>query len=208
MARDAHQGGPVERSFLGDAATRIARLLQLGGPLSPAFERKERILPVMLVGDGTLPGMADARGIQFAGSWNQAGGGAQPVLAGVRFQVDCWLDDLRYRSNTAGTEMSLRWSGPTDAAAVTLAALAQVALVRMDRNQAQQAAPVTSFGSNATATPGAGFGTIFRHIPVANVDIVPLVGDGRGWFMAAGSMLWVVHTIAATVTMTVRGRTF
>ena len=206
MAKD---DGTIERSFLGDAASRLARLLQLGGPLSPAFERRERILPVVLVGDGTLPGMADARGIQFAGSINQAGGGAQPVLMGIRFSVDCLVDDLRFRSNTAGTEMSLRWSGASDAAAVTLAALAQTALVTIDRNRAQQAAPVTSFGSNATATPGAGFGIVFRHIPLANIDIpVPLVADGRGWFMAAGSMLWIVHTVAATVTMTIRGRTF
>lgn len=200
------QQDELERSFLGDAASRISRLLSLGGPLTPLFNRRERITPVVLVGDGTEPGMAEARGLQFAGSINVAGGGAQVPIVGFRFQVEAWVDAILYRSNTAATEGSLRWAPSADAAAVTLSALAQTALGLVDRNQVLQAAPVTSFGSNATAPPT---GLILhRIIPAANVDQNYLLND-RPFFVPAGSVLWFTHNvIAATVTATIRGRTF
>lgn len=197
----------LERSFLGDAASRLSRLFSLGGPITPLFNRRREVDAVVLVGDGTLPGMADTRGLQFGGSINQAGGGAQNVLAGWRFGVECWVDSIRYRSNTAGTEASLRFAPPADAANVTLSALAQTALTQIDRGQQLTAAPVTSFGSNATAPP-AGF-ILHRIIPVANVDVEYLPGAGVPLFVAAGSVLWFTHNLVApTLTISIRGRTF
>lgn len=45
--------GRIDRSFLGETALRLGRLLRVGGLISPQFESEEKVQPVVLVGDAT-----------------------------------------------------------------------------------------------------------------------------------------------------------
>lgn len=52
-------------SFLGEMATRLYRLLGLDGQVQTSVD--DTIQPVVIVGDGTQPGMANYRGRRFSG---------------------------------------------------------------------------------------------------------------------------------------------
>lgn len=49
-------GRRIDQSFLGESALRLARLLGLGGLISPQFDSGEKIIPIVKVGDATQIG--------------------------------------------------------------------------------------------------------------------------------------------------------
>ena len=57
-------GKKIDRSFLGEAAIRLSRVFGFGGAVSPEFDSGEKIIPVVLVADGSGPGY---RGQQLRG---------------------------------------------------------------------------------------------------------------------------------------------
>lgn len=71
--------GRMQRGFLGEAALRLARLLELDGLVSPGFDTGESITPVVLVGDATDPGMGSLRNRRFMVAL-RAGAGVMPAL--------------------------------------------------------------------------------------------------------------------------------
>lgn len=76
--------GSLVRSFLGEAALRIQRLLELDAAVSPRFEAGEKIQPVIILGDGDRPGMGGVRGRRFSA----AGGGVMAAGQGAVFRLD------------------------------------------------------------------------------------------------------------------------
>jgi len=55
----------IDRPFLGDAAIRINRSLDISGLISPQFEAGEKILPVLIVDDLQRTGLGAQRGRRF-----------------------------------------------------------------------------------------------------------------------------------------------
>lgn len=70
-------GKRIDQSFLGESAIRLARLLGLGGLISPQFDSGEKLTPVILVGDAT--------GIGYRGSALRQWAYAETVPAAAGF---------------------------------------------------------------------------------------------------------------------------
>jgi len=93
------------RSDFGEAETRLRRLLSLEGLIPMDLSRS--IQPVMLVGDGTLPGMSQARLRRFTvssittgvstGFWLKANNEAGVVIDAIELTVSAAAAALRIR---------------------------------------------------------------------------------------------------------------
>jgi hypothetical protein len=79
VPRGSDQGG-IDRSFLGEAAIRLARLFGISGAISPDFLRGEKILPVVTVGDGLDVGMGGNRGRRWMAGAPSGGVGSFPWI--------------------------------------------------------------------------------------------------------------------------------
>jgi hypothetical protein len=99
----------MTRTYLGEAARRLASVLELEGPVSPEFATGERIVPVVLVGSGLAPGMSQFRGRRFAGALQVAAANH----GGLRADRSLQIDRVLVGSATAGV-LSIRYVGPTD----------------------------------------------------------------------------------------------
>jgi len=92
--------GRMQRGFLGEAALRLSRLLQLDGLVTPQFDTGERITPVVLVGDATIPGMGATRGRRFMVNL-RAGAGANAALRMAADAEPIILEQLVFASSAA-----------------------------------------------------------------------------------------------------------
>lgn len=87
-------GRTYGRSFFGEATTRLARFLGLEGEIPVGLE--EKIRPVMIVGDATLPGYTSFRGRRWGAPGTNAGGqqylATEPVI----------VDGMSFANTTVG----------------------------------------------------------------------------------------------------------
>lgn len=136
---------------LGEVESRMRRLLGLDGLVPLGWDGN--IVPVLLVGDGTLPGMSQTR-LRYWTSSAQAGG----VGTGYWFKAteDLIIDAIEFA--TAGGTFTTRYLGPLEADPVAIA-IADAHLV--DRAQtSNELAPLL----RSAVVAGAGGALIFQSV--------------------------------------------
>lgn len=103
MARDTYG-----QSFFGEITSRLARLLNLEGQVP--IKLQEGVSPVVLVGDGTIPGMAGFKGKRWmANPQGSTAIGIAATVGGDGIIVDGW----HLRDTNAATVISYWWASPT-----------------------------------------------------------------------------------------------
>lgn len=195
------KGERIDRSFLGDAALRLARIFDISGLVSPSFETAEKIMPMVLLGDGTLPGMGGGRGRRFAGAVIQAGGAGAAGI-GIRAQADILIEEIQVSTQTAAQEFLVHFLGVNDADPFLIAT--PTTSVMLDRSlNVTESGPVLT-GAVTPFLIGVAR-TIWRNTLSANspvsVACVP-------FFLQRGAGLTFQGGVAATVDVNFYGRTF
>lgn len=195
MARDDQD---LERSYLGDAASRLARLFQLGGPLTPLFRRREYIQPVVVVGDGTTPGMGENRQRHFGVCGTILAGGTvnhfltsqDVVIERVRFDHEVFA---------VATQLLVSYKGPNDAVGAEVPG-GTLTGGMLDRAGQSEPAPLTQL---VGGTAGARW---MRGNLQAATSVFEFDGE---FFLERRSRIIVVPTGAgSTINYSIFGRTF
>lgn len=94
------------RGYLGELGRRLQRLLGFDGEPGADFDSKA--IPVMLVGDGTLPGYGDQQGRRFVVSFGVIAAGN---MAWMRATSDVIIEKVsvgRYTGGAAATDVEYR----------------------------------------------------------------------------------------------------
>jgi hypothetical protein len=192
----------IDFSFLGDASARLSRFLGVSGQLSPSVNPEPEIIPVVLVGDATLPGYGSQSGRRFL-ACVQSGPSAVGVLVGIKATIDLIVDEVEVEVK-AGGDIRLGYGGPNDADLTTLTTQADGVLI--DRAASKNEIPPMTGGGTTLAGWGS-FPTVQHWYPVAATVGQPLK-ISTGWYMVAGSKLYVGYITAAsqTIAINVRGR--
>lgn len=170
------QGPHTPRSDLADSEPRMRRLLNLEGVLD--LDWSENIQPVVLLDDGTLPGMGRRlRGFTIP----LPGTGGAGSGYWVKFNADFILDRVSLLFGLAGT-YELRYLGPNDADPVAIntncAQLIDRAATSAEVPPIQRSAAVAAGGATAWSTGG-------LTLPPNQMFRIDLT-----WFMVSGSKLW------------------
>ena len=142
--------GDIDQGYLGEAATRLSRLLEVRGLVSPKFHTREDILPVVVLGDATLPGYGDNRLRRFACA-HQTGAGAGIGSTFFRATADLIITRISCFKATAGAStISLIGAATTPP---VVPATADVFF--LDRVQGTEPAPALTGDGDGTALTGA-----------------------------------------------------
>lgn len=109
----ASKPGPserVDRGFLGETALRISRLLDVAGIINPQYNTGERIQPVVVVGDGTGPGMGAQRGRRFRASFQTS------TLLHLTATADVIIEVVQFDIETFAVPLQIivYYKGPND----------------------------------------------------------------------------------------------
>jgi hypothetical protein len=103
MARDTYG-----QSFFGEVTNRLARLLQLEGRVPVKLQ--EGVTPVVVVGDGTIPGMAS-----YSGKRWMAGLTFASTVHGIAASATgpgIIVEQIVLRTSNLGTNVSFWWASP------------------------------------------------------------------------------------------------
>jgi len=180
----------MQRGFLGEAALRLARLLELDGLISPAFDTGQELTPVVLVGDATEPGMGSIRNRRWMANL-RGGAGVQPALRVATDAAPVILDTL-VLSSSAQEIIAIRIHfDNADAATQSNTFLDRV-------NGAIE--PVPGLISTAQATLGTVIGEF--NVALGTPVVIPL-----GFLLSARCSIQFQHG-ATTVVGFIRGRSF
>lgn len=192
-------GQRIQQSFLGEAAQRLARALGLDGLISPQFDSQERIIPVALVADGTVPGSGDHRGRRWAGGTILAGGAQAPRQA-FKATEDVVITALQFSSQTAG-ECTISYLGADEVEPWAIATQGPIFLDRA--RSAGEFAPVLSGGDAA----GVAFGgrIIWRSTILINTPYVVLITP---FLLTAGAKICLTAAVTATADFNIAGYRF
>lgn len=195
--------GRIQKSFLGEAATRIIRALNLDGLVTPDYEPGEKIQPVIIVANGLEAGMSDRRGRRWVAATIIAGGGATHSC-GIKVGEDTVLTAIQLTStDAAGSEYRGFLAGPNDADPF---AMATAGAIWVDRAVVGTEAAPVGIGQ-VTPQVVAGGGNLFRHTSQANANpfsnYLP-----EPVMLFAGSKVWVSSSGIADMRVVFWGRTF
>lgn len=103
-----------ERPFLGDALNRLQRMLGVTGSASPVYEDGSKIVPVVVVGDGTFPGYGAQQLRRFKCSLSGTGAVGQPTNVGFSATRDVIIQRITINWLVANAGFSLRYFGAND----------------------------------------------------------------------------------------------
>jgi len=192
----------IERSYLGEAAAKLSRLLTLSGLVSPKFDLGESITPTVLLGDGTAPGYGDRSGKRWAVGGVAAGGGVGAYL-GIEATGEIVVEGVEFGTNTSG-QFTLRWNTATEAS--PSGAPFPSFVPALDRASNVNLSGPLTFLAQGGAAP-AGVTSRILHMGLATA------GFSTKWthpfHMMRGSRLWMEQSIpAATVYCSFWGRAF
>jgi len=202
------QLGTLPRGPLGDTETRLRNALEQEGPLPLSLDY--RILPVVLVGDATGPGMGERRGRRFMARLGTSTGVAN--VSGIQaITEDVVIDLIQFTVDTqvgiTGVELVIGSIQPTLAFAVVSGKLF------LDRPLSATDAPGIQAGAVAFATFAPAPVTVgLLKVPVngATQDIrlfsVPFGPDG--FLLAKGATIGLRPTGGNTLDGVVFGRSF
>lgn len=193
----------LERSFLGEAATRIGRLLGLGGMLTPKFNEGEGIAPILLLGDGTEPGYGDRSGRRWAIGGVAAGAGVGAYI-GIEATSEIIVEGVGFSTNTAAGQYTLKWNTATEAS--PSGATFPTFVPALDRaSSVNVAAPVLFLAQGGAAPAGVTSRTLWSGLGGLNYPVTFL----HRFHMMPGSRLWLEYsTVAATIYANFYGRSF
>jgi len=190
-------------SFLGELTQRLYRALQLDGVVSCKVD--DTVQPVVIVGDGTAPGMGSLRGRRFKGT--ALGAGAAASAAFFQAIEDVIIDRIT---------VSVGSNAGADAALLALFVNQIGGAVRfapfMDRTlNVTDLAPVTNTGGGGTAVAGfTSAGDIFSidllggagiSVPFAEALTAP-------FFLQAGNGIFLRTGTVRALKLNFEGRTF
>lgn len=99
------------RSFLNEASSRLQRLLNVDGVLSPKIDGEPLLLPVISVGDATDPGNNEYKGRRFAFSYAATGA----LGAAFKATAPLVLTKCVVILSTATGTWRIQYFGPEDA---------------------------------------------------------------------------------------------
>lgn len=192
----------LERSFLGEAATRLGRLFKLGGLLSPKYDEGEAIKAVVVLGDATLPGYGDRGGVRWSVGGVAAGGGVG-AYAGIEAQEDVIVELVSFADNTAACQFTIKWNTATEASPSGAAFAGFVPA--LDRaTSVNIAAPVTALYQGGAAPAAVTARTLWQGIAGLGVWQFPFP-----FLLTKGSRLWVEQSlVASTLYANFSGRSF
>lgn len=94
------------RGYLGELGRRLQRLLGFDGEPNADFDAKA--IPVMLVGDGTLPGYGDQQGRRFVVSFGVVAAGNMAWLRATSDVIIERIGVCRYSGGAAATDVEFR----------------------------------------------------------------------------------------------------
>lgn len=186
------------RGYLGELGRRLQRLLGFDGEPGASFDAKA--VPVLLVGDGTLPGYGDQQGRRFVVS---AGVVAPPNMFWMRATSDVIIERIgvcRYSGGAAATDVEFR-VGPIGLADPY--ALDGAFCFFLDRNVSTGDKPPVVAQTGAAAVAGTFY--IWRRDLLAT-DGEALCGSVP-FCLAAGQVLCIANPPAGGFFVTVYGRT-
>lgn len=189
----------LEQSYLGDAESRLSRALRLLGATDPRYQRGEHILPVVLIGDGTLPGYGVGAGRRFLAGLVTNGTIAAISAVGVLAQQDLIITSLT-ASWTVGGILTLTYQGPNDAAAFAMATTGGCYVDRAASSA--EVAPILFGNDSAAAITGA---VIWRSDATTSGPLNEIIP--AGFCMVAGSRL-ILRTSAVNcrLNLNIRGQ--
>lgn len=144
-------GKPYGQSYLGDLSTRLQRLLGFDGDAGASFT--SQAVPVILVGDATLPGYADKNGRRFL-----LNSGLVPATAFFfwRATADIIITNIRYTQTLAAAgQHDWRFIDPATAPGFIVAPGGQF----LDRAFPGERPPL-EFYTNGAATAGTVIGSV------------------------------------------------
>ena len=184
--------GAIDRPFLGEAAIRIARLLGVTGAVSPAFERQETIIPVVMLGDATLPGYGGQSQRRFGAS-HQTTAGAGIMSTVVVASQDVILYAVQFLTATVGTYTLTVGAGAPPSAAAT----ADVFFTDRLGGTGAEIAPLLTGNGDGVALTGS---LIWRGNPTAinvpqNMLLAPICLAAGNWLQVRGAGVAVTHSV-------------
>lgn len=186
-------GQRIDRSFLGESALRLARLLGVGGLISPQFNSEETLQPVVLVGDATSLGYRGQALRAFAyGETVPAGGAGNTSKLVIKAPTNgrgLVIDRLYLSSGTTGIwRVSQMGSEDPDPFAI-----AQTN-ARWSERLATANGDLTGIFTTPHNTDGLSYGIdALLFILGANQPLVPIPVD---FMLAPGAKLIITHTTA------------
>lgn len=155
------------KGFLGDIGTRLQRLLKFDGSADASFDSKA--IPVMVVGDATLPGYGDNQGRRFVVQSGIVAGGS---FFYVKATQDVIINQIRHTNEAAGIgniEWRLMALGTADPVAPASLGLF------LDRSRSTNDRPPI-VGSN---NPAAAAGAVIQNLTCTAAS--PPVGTYTTW---------------------------
>ena len=190
-----------QKSYLGELTDRLYRLLELDGVVKADVEGT--IQPVVIVGDGTNPGMGSQRGRRFSGFID----GAAPGNVAFFQATDEVIIDRVFLTVTgnagAGTcNMQVAIGGGGGGTQVW-PFLDRVA-------SANDRPPVVTVGGGVLAATFAAIGISAGRwaIPAGAALVTQIAAITEPFFLAPGQTIFFSNTVASNIQGIVQGRTF
>lgn len=188
----------IDRGFLGEAVVRLGRLLDLAGLVTPQYNTDEKIVPVVILGDGTTPGMGSQRQRHFGVCGTIANGGQVCHFMASR---DVVIERLRFDHEVfaVNTQILLSYKGPADALGAEILGGTLTGAV-LDRGNQSEVAPLVQLVGGTAGSRWA------RGNLQAADSSWEVVGE---FFLQQGARVIVVPTgVGSTITFSIFGRTF
>ena len=182
--------GDIDQGYLGEAAARLARLLEVRGLVSPKFHTREDIIPVVVLGDATLPGYGDNRLRRFATA-HQTGAGAGVMSTFFRAAADLIITRISCFKATVGAS-TISLIGSAVASGLTVAT---GDVFFTDRTAGTEPAPAFTGDGDGTALTGA---LIYRFGNETAVNVTLHAGL-EPFLLPSGGIIQVRGAAAAVV---------
>lgn len=182
------------KGFLGDIGTRLQRLLKFDGSADASFDSKA--IPVMLVGNATLPGYGEQQGRRFA----YASSVASTQAMYFRATADVIITSIDIQVTSAGIGTATTQLVPVGTADPGSAPVG----IFLDRSISANDRPPLNGVVGILATTGAAFHNLFT---VAGTPVPTVVQASRDAFCLAAGQAVVIQVAGPSVHVTVRGLT-
>lgn len=175
----------AERTFLGEAALRLQRMLGVTGATSPEFDPEAKILPIAIMGDGTLPGYGGSSLRRFLSTIQGNAAVGFPTTVGFSASLDCIITSITFSFTAASGPWGLQFFGPLDALPY---AIATANGVWVDRAQSGQERSPVLMGFDNTGVAVAGVRVFNYDTQAAQVGQLIAV-PGSPFLLARGTSM-------------------
>ncbi len=189
------------KSYLGEIEARLRRLLNLQGAIP--VELDQRVVPVIIVGDGTQPGMTERRGRRWVAAFNGVANASVCVVQAV----DSVIIDrvtLSTPAVTATAHFRLYFAGPEIASPVALTSGANA--IMLSRARTTNETPPIETGAAVVAAVGFEFMRAQGGTSAAMVQLFD--PPAMGMELQPGGKLLVLNNTSSSGNISIFGRIF